>query len=102
MNCRFSFDDNLRGDADNADDTDADESRPLLEADVTVAPQRASRGRAGSRDRIPASIADFYNITEIIEMGKMASLFFNRFGESSDWQKRTKTCFSRTKKEEYY
>lgn len=46
--------------------------------------QRRHSSLVGSRDnldRIP-SVSNYYNITEIIEMGKMASLFFNKFGRT--------------------
>ena len=45
--------------------------------------QRRTRTPAGSRDginRSPSHVGSYYNITEIIEMGKMASLFFNKIG----------------------
>jgi hypothetical protein len=45
--------------------------------------QRRARTPAGSRDglnRSPSHVGSYYNITEIIEMGKMASLFFNKIG----------------------
>ena len=71
-----------------AEQTTDDESEPLLASrDVVsgdaVVVQRRSRAAAaaGSRDNLPPSISSYYNITEIIEMGKMASLFFNRFGK---------------------
>ena len=78
-----------------AEQTTDDESEPLLASrDVVsgdaVVVQRRSRATAGgSRDNLPPSISSYYNITEIIEMGKMASLFFNRFGKK-------KIRFSRT------
>ena len=66
-----------------AEQTTDDESEPLLASPDVVVVQRRSRpaAAAGSRDNLPPSISSYYNITEIIEMGKMASLFFNRFGK---------------------
>jgi hypothetical protein len=71
-----------------------DENEPLLAREVisggvddgdVIVVQRRSRTSAGSRDeddvRSPPNISSYYNITEIIEMGKMASLFFNKFGK---------------------
>jgi hypothetical protein len=71
-----------------------DENEPLLAREVVaggdddgdvIVVQRRSRTSAGSRDeddvRSPSNISSYYNITEIIEMGKMASLFFNKFGK---------------------
>ena len=34
-------------------------------------------------ERVPRSVSAYYSITEVIEMGKMASMFFNRTGEVS-------------------
>ncbi len=61
-----------------------DESEPLLASTSgdEVVVHRRSRNVPGSRDLLPPSIQSYYNITEIIEMGRMASLFFNRFGIS--------------------
>ena len=73
-------------------DESSEESEPLLARevisvsgdsnDVTIVQRRlrTSGGSGDSLNRIP-SISSYYNITEIIEMGKMASLFFNKFGK---------------------
>jgi len=45
-----------------------DENQPLIDQDTI--------------ERIPASVSSYYEITEITEMGKMASLFFNRAGRN--------------------
>jgi hypothetical protein len=50
--------------------------------DVQIA-QRRRGSRDVSRetlDRVNVATSSHYNITEIVEMGKMASLFFNNFG----------------------
>ncbi len=78
--------------SNNADES-SEESEPLLarevisgESDEVTIVQRRLRTSDGSSDsvsRVP-SIGSYYNITEIIEMGKMASLFFNKLGKLYD------------------
>jgi len=46
----------------------ADESQPLIDQDAI--------------ERIPSSVSSYYEITEITEMGRMASLFFSRGGRN--------------------
>lgn len=48
---------------------EADENEPLIDRDMI--------------ERIPQAVGSYYNITEVIEMGKMASIFFNRTGKQS-------------------
>lgn len=45
-----------------------DENQPLIDQDAI--------------ERIPSSVSSYYEITEITEMGKMASLFFSRGGRN--------------------
>ena len=77
-------------------DEASEENEPLLAREVVLVTsggddgddaisvlQRRTRTSAGSRDginRSPSHVSSYYNITEIIEMGKMASLFFNKIG----------------------
>ena len=37
-------------------------------------------------ERVPRSVSAYYSITEVIEMGKMASMFFNRTGKRNKIQ----------------
>ena len=46
----------------------SDERQPLINQDAI--------------ERIPSSVSSYYEITEITEMGKMASLFFSRSGRN--------------------
>jgi len=78
----------------NSSDEDEDEHEPLLsreessqteddqQPDVRIAQGRlASReGRIEVSDRSNVATSSYYEITEIVEMGKMASLFFNKIG----------------------
>eukprot|EP00094_Tigriopus_californicus_P012837 TCALIF_12412-PA protein Name:"Similar to TMEM104 Transmembrane protein 104 (Gallus gallus)" AED:0.11 eAED:0.11 QI:0/0.75/0.66/0.88/0.75/0.66/9/182/563 len=47
---------------------DAGENEPLIDRDMI--------------ERIPQAVSSYYNITEVIEMGKMASIFFNKTGRT--------------------
>jgi len=49
-------------------EVDLDESQPLIDHDVT--------------ERLPQNASSYYEITEITEMGKMASLFFSKTGRN--------------------